>query len=305
MGIRLRNLSLRLLVHSAILLSRALPSAFFLALCPIFARLAWYFLPRLRRITLRNLELCFDNELPEAERVKLAFKVFKNACVTAIEFIYFTHTDLEKIRKMAVKVTGWTHLVTALSEGKGVIGLAMHFGNWEYSGAFLPLNGVPLAAVGKEQRDEFFTELAFHTRKRFGIENIPRSEKLSSSLIRALREGKVLGLLADQNGGISGRFVPFFGISASTVRGPALLATKFSCPLMLIVARRLAPFQFEIIVKPPIKVDLSGDEEKDEEVILTAINREYEMMIREEPAQWLWFHKRFKTRREGDPSLYQ
>jgi len=74
--------------------------------------------------------------------------------------------------------------------------------------------------------------------------------------------------------------------------------------MLLVVARRLAPFQFELIVKPPAPFELTGNLEEDELRILTAVNQTYEEMIREEPSQWLWIHKRFKTRPAGEPNLY-
>ncbi len=304
MLVRLRNFLIKTIVRFLILITRFMPPGIFVALCPIIVFIAWHILLKLRKVTLRNLELCLGGELPKRERLRLANHIYRNIYFTAIEFIYFMHWDNKKMESIAVKVTGWEHLERALKEGKGVIGLAMHYGNWEYSGAFLPLKGVPLVAVGKEQRDEFFTELAFQTRVKLGIENIARGDKFSSVLVRAIRDGKVLGLLADQNGGIDGRFVPFFNLPASTVRGPAQLALKFGSPLILILARRLAPFAFEILVKPPLQYRLTGDYEQDESSILTQINKLYEEVIREEPSQWLWFHKRFKTRPPGEPPLY-
>lgn len=294
----------RLFVIVLLGLSRIFPPSFLLALAPVFTKLIWFFYPKLKRIAMRNLELCFKDELPKNLRSRLAYLSFLQAYIASVEFLYLTHMEPAKVKSLAIKVTGWAHLENALAEGKGVIGLAMHFGNWEFSGIYLPLCGIPLCAVGKEQRDEFFTELAFRTRSSYGIENISRDDKFSSSVVRALREGKVLGLLADQNGGVAGRMAPFFGIPASTARGPAMLHLKFGSPMLLVVARRLAPFQFEIIVKPPVPFELTGRLEEDELRILTAVNQTYEEMIREEPAQWLWVHKRFKTRPAGEPNLY-
>lgn len=304
MLVRLRNLILRFVVTSLIFLSKLVRPRFLLFLGPLFVFLGWWLLPKLRNITLRNLELCFGSDLPPNELKRLGLQSFKHAYLTLIEFLYLTHLPLRKLNELVVKVTGWESLESAMTLGKGVIGLAMHYGNWELSGAYLPWQGFPLAAVGKEQRDEFFTELAFRTRRRFGIENIPRGDKFSSSMIRALKSGKILGLLADQNGGIAGRFVPFFGVQASTVRGPALLHLKFGSPLVLVIAKRLAPFCFEIVVRPLGIPPLTGDVEKDEIAILRAMNQLYEEIIREEPSQWLWFHKRFKTRPPGESSVY-
>ncbi|OPX22703.1 MAG: hypothetical protein B1H03_03715 [Planctomycetales bacterium 4484_113] len=300
----LRNALLRGLTALWMALTRLLPPAVMVPPTLAVARLVWWFYPRLRRIALTNLELCFGDELPLRERYRIARRSLEHLALTALEFMCFAHWPHEKVRSLALKVTGWDHFEEALTQGKGVMVLGMHFGNWEFSGAFIPLSGVGLAAVGKEQVDDYFSALAFAIREKMQIENIPRAHRFSSSIVRALRQNKVLGLLADQNGGQDGCFVPFFGIPASTVRGPAALALKFGTPMMVVVARRLAPFAFEFIVKPPLKLELPDDSEAAEEAILTAMNAAYEAVIREEPEQWLWIHQRFKTRPQGEESLY-
>ncbi len=285
-----------------IFLARFLPPWATLPIVRLLTALAWRLHPILRRSALRNLELAFGDELSEAQRERLAYKSAHQMALTALEFIYFIHWSPERVRNLVKEVEGWELLEDALKQGKGVLGLAMHFGNWELSGAYLTLSGVALAAVGKEQRDDFFTELAFFTRQRLGIENIA-SGKMGSAMLRALRENKVLGLLSDQNGGVDGAFVPLFGLPASTVRGPAVLHLKFRPPMLLIVAKRLKPFSFRFIVRP-VECEVSGKGEEAEKRVLTAMNRVYEETIREAPEQWLWMHRRWKTRPPGEEPVY-
>lgn len=285
-----------------IFLARFLPPGATLPLVRLLTALAWRIHPRLRKTSLRNLELAFGDELDRKQRERLALRSAHQIALTALEFIYFIHWPQERVRCLVKEVEGWDLLEDALKQGKGLLGLAMHFGNWELSGAYLALSDVALAAVGKEQRDDFFTELAFLTRQKLGIENIA-SGKMGSAMLRALHENKVLGLLSDQNGGEDGAFVPFFGLSASTVRGPAVLHLKFQTPMLLIVAKRLKPFSFRLIVRP-VECTVSGKDEQAEKEVLTAMNRLYEDMIREAPEQWLWMHRRWKTRPPGEEPLY-
>lgn len=285
-----------------IFLARFLPPSATLPLVRLLTVLAWRIHPRLRRTSLRNLELAFGDEMNRKQRERLALKSAHQIALTALEFIYFIHWPPERVRGLVKEVEGWELLENALKQGKGLLGLAMHFGNWELSGAYLALSNVTLAAVGKEQRDDFFTELAFLTRQRLGIENIA-SGKMGSAMLRALHENKVLGLLSDQNGGEDGAIVPFFGLPASTVRGPAVLHLKFRPPMLLIVAKRLRPFSFRLIVRP-VECEASGNGEDAEKKVLTAMNRVYEEMIREAPEQWLWMHRRWKTRPPGEEPIY-
>jgi len=285
-----------------IFLTRFLPPGVTLPLVRLLTALAWRIHPTLRRTSLRNIELAFGDELNRKQRERLALRSAHQIALTALEFMYFIHWPLERIRSLVKEVEGWELLENALKQGKGLLGLAMHFGNWELSGAYLTLSGIALAAVGKEQRDDFFTELAFLTRQRLGIENIA-SGKMGSAMLRALRENKVLGLLSDQNGGVDGAFVPLFGLPASTVRGPAVLHLKFRPPMLLIVAKRLKPFSFRFIVRP-VECEAPGKGEEAEKRVLAAMNRVYEETIREAPEQWLWMHRRWKTRPPGEEPVY-
>ncbi len=283
-------------------LAKVFPPAVLIPLARGLASLAWAFYPRLREVAMRNLELAYGDELGIRERRRIAKQSAMNVAMTALEFIYFMHWTPERVKATVVETEGWDLLTAALAQNKGVIGLAMHYGNWEVSGAYLTLSGVGLAAVGKRQRDDFFTNLAFPTRAKLGIENISKGGQ-TSLILRALRQNKVLGLLADQNGGMDGAFVPFFGLPASTVRGPASLHLRLGAPMLLIVAKRIKPFRFRQIVRE-VKCDVAKDDPEAEEKVLAAMNDAYGQVIREDPTQWLWIHTRWRTRPPGEPPLY-
>jgi lauroyl/myristoyl acyltransferase len=290
------------ITSTLIFLSRIFPPAMLIPVAHGLASLAWAFYPKLRRTAMRNLEIAFGDSLTPQQRQQLAKRSAMNVAMTALEFMYFTHWKTERVKATVAETEGWDLLMDALRLNKGVIGLAMHYGNWEMSGAYLTLSGVGLAAVGKRQRDDFFTKLAFPTRSKLGIENIPKGGQ-TSLVLRALRQNKVLGLLADQNGGMDGAFVPFFGVPASTVRGPAALHLRLGAPMLLIVAKRLKPFQFRQIVRE-VKCGVAKDDPEAEEKVLAAMNAAYEQIIREDPTQWLWIHTRWRTRPPGEPPLY-
>lgn len=290
------------MAFSLIRMSSIFPPPVLIPIARGLAHLAWAFYPRIKKIAVRNLELAYGDSLSVRERRRIAKQSAMNVAMTALEFIYFMHWTPERVKATVVETEGWDLLTGALALNKGVIGLAMHYGNWEVSGAFLTLSGIGLAAVGKRQRDDFFTNLAFPTRTKLGIENIPKGGQ-TSLILRALRQNKVLGLLADQNGGMDGAFVPFFGLAASTVRGPAALHLKLGAPMLLIVAKRIKPFRFRQIVRE-VKCDVAKDDPEAEEKVLAAMNDAYEQVIREDPTQWLWIHTRWRTRPPGDPPLY-
>jgi Kdo2-lipid IVA lauroyltransferase/acyltransferase len=308
----LRNAPLHALAWLTMLLSRLLPERAALRFGQTLALATWWVFPRWRRTSLRNLELFYQNS-PADEQPSRAAKLFiaRQAAINlgyhVIEFIRMGQLPVEQALAMVVEEEGIEHYTEAFKLGRGVIGLAMHYGNWEMCAAYCTHRMQPIAVnvVGKEQRDDFFTRIAFPWRAKYGIRNIYAGDKVNSAILRALKDNEMLGLAADQNGGQHGVFAPFCGISASTVKGPAALALKTGAPLVLSICKRLSPGRFRFIVMPPL--DMSGlpqDRELAIVEVLARMNACYEAVLREDPTQWLWGHKRWKTRPPGGPLLY-
>jgi Kdo2-lipid IVA lauroyltransferase/acyltransferase len=298
-------------------LFRIMPERAVYAVAIVLGRIAWFAFPRWWRVSLRNIRQfyqCGPLGQPEArrQRVLLARQSVVHLAQFAAEFIRLGVLPQETALRMVVETEGLEHYAAALQLGRGVIGLAMHLGNWELSGAYLNWHGIPLRAVGKPQRDDFFTRLAFPWRERYGMQVISSGEKLNSAVLRALKDNCVLGLLADQNGGQTGVFAPFAGTMVSNVSGPAVLALKYGAPLLVTYCVRLAPGRLKLVVHPPLDVssmpghDPASGKYTPESVVelLTRINAAYEAVIRQHPEQWLWIHTRYKTRPPGEPRFY-
>lgn len=301
----LRNVPLRAFAYVLIGMVRLLPKQLAYSVGGGLGRLIWALFPRWRRTATRNLELLVGEELTPRERLSIGRESASHIGWYVVEFIRMGFVPVEEGLGMVTEVDGAEHLRRALELGRGVIGLAMHYGNWDLSGAFLTNHFKQLYAVGKPQQDEFFTRIAFPWRARYGIKNIMSGSRLNSAILRALKENCVLGLLADQNGGSTGVFAPFAGIPASTVPGPAALALKTAAPLLVIYTYRLAPGRHRLVISPPL--DTSGlPEDKDEALVelLSRINAAYVAVINRDPAQWLLGHKRWKTRPPGESWLY-
>jgi KDO2-lipid IV(A) lauroyltransferase len=301
----LRNAPLRGVALLIIGLVRLLPGRAAYAMGRALGAMVWVLHLRWRRNTRRNLQLFMGDEYREIDAARIGKAAAVNLAYHIIEFIRMGHLPVDEALDMVVETEGLEHYERALEAGKGIIGLAMHYGNWELSGAYINCRVRTLYAVGKEQRDPFFTKIAFPWRAKFGIKNIYAGKKANSAILRALGNNAVLGLLADQNGGKNGTFAPFAGHLASTVAGPAALALKTGAPLIVTFCRRIKPGQHRLIIKEP--VDMSGlpaDKQAATVEVLSRINAAYEAVIREDPNQWLWGHRRWKTRPPGEESLY-
>ena len=165
-----------------------------------------------------------------------------------------------------------------------------HIGNWELMAAALARSGFPITAIAKESYDPRFTRLIEGERRRFGVEVIHRGQAGSSAAtLRALRSGRVLGLLIDQDTRAPGTFVPFFDEPAFTPTGAATLAMRTGAPLVVGAIRR-TPRGGHVV---DIERCASPADAAEGTASLTAA---LERKIRRHPSQWVWFHERWKTR---------
>jgi Kdo2-lipid IVA lauroyltransferase/acyltransferase len=306
----LRNIPLHWCTSALVWYVRRLPQHRALGFGRALGLLGWSVSWPWRKTALRNMEL-FYSHTPAAERPQRRelLRIGRDAAVSLgyyiIELIRLGNLPLEDSLAMVVETEGLEHVHAALEAGSGLIALGMHYGSWDVCGAYLSTRIKTLYATSKPQRDDYFTRLISPWRERSNVQLINPLDKFNSVTLRVLRDNDILGLVADINGGSTGIFAPFCGIPASTVAGPAALALKTGAPMMVMLCRRLGPGRLRFIVKPP--VDMTGLPADRHSALLEAaarVNAAYEACIREDPTQWLWGHKRWKTRPPGEPGLY-
>ena len=300
----LRNLPARATVYFLIFMSRILPARRAILFGGNFGVLVWHLFPQWRKTSMRNIELFFDGQKSRSEAWHIGREAARNVGYHVMEFILLGHVKKEAVLAMVVETEGEAEYRAAYEEGKGVICLGMHYGNWEVCATWMSTQVRTMHAVGKKQSDPFFTEIAFPWRARFGVQNIFAGAQANSAILRALKDGDSLGLVADINGGSTGVFVPFAGIMASTVSGPGVLGERSGAPMFLTICRRLSPGRLRFIARRLDTSNLPDDRKAAQLEILTRVNKLYEDVIREDPTQWLWGHKRWKTRPEGEAWLY-
>lgn len=262
----------------------------------ILSDVAYNLLHRFRRSAINNVTIAFGDTIPLERKQEVVRNAFRSLGRTMIDFVRFKKYSRDYLLSLAKRVEGSEYLQNAMKESPGgVIGLACHLGSWEYGGAWMVASGYPLVAVGKEQPDAGITKLMLELRASVGIQHIPRAKKGQKAIIQTLNSKSILGLVADQNGGINGIFVPFFGKLASTVKGPAQLAMKKKVPIILIAAL-WEEYSYVIHIEPPIEMVDTGDEEADLLENTFRCQQSIENLVRQYPDQWLWGHTRWKTR---------
>jgi len=192
------------------------------------------------------------------------------------------------------RVAGLDAVREAVARGRGAIIVTGHLGNWEMAGAIVVASGIPLDVVVQRQHNPLFHRDIVAVREQLGMRVIERGNAFGD-VLDALRAGRAVALVADQNAGRSGVFVPFFGRLASTHRGPALLALRSGAPLFVGCALRAPDGLYDATVDEVI-VDRGGDPEAAVRRITAAYTARLEALVRRAPEQYFWVHKRWKTR---------
>lgn len=184
-------------------------------------------------------------------------------------------------------------LWAAVAAGTGAVLATGHLGNWELAGAGLAARGLALDAVAQRQSNPYFDRLINRSRSRLGIRVIPRGGATKQAMA-ALREGRVVALVADQDARGSGVFVPFMGRPASTHRGAAVLALRSGAPLFMGVMTREPDGVYEARIER-IPVPSEGEFSERVRAVTAAFTRSLEREVRAHPDQYFWHHRRWKT----------
>jgi len=195
-------------------------------------------------------------------------------------------------------VEGWEeYALPALAQGKGVIFLSAHFGNWELLGRWIASEseGVPVMVVARAPANGELAAWLHDLRHGSGLEVASKGGSVRA-LLALLKRGGALGVLPDQNSGDV--FAPFFGVPAGTPAGPSALALKTGAVLVPVYCLRETDDTYKLLFRPPIPVryDVPPDERAAETLrVMTETNRLLEEMVRAYPDQWLWLHNRWKA----------
>lgn len=258
-------------------------------------KLAYFIIADARKRTQNNLKIAFGKEKDQREIKKLALNVFENVGKNVADAVRLKNMRWEKIERIT-KIEGLEYFDNAYKMGKGVIPLTGHIGNFELLGAYFSLKGYKVSVIGRELYDPRLDALLVKSRESVGLENIPSSASVKQ-VIKALRSGRALGVLADQDSSkVRGVFVDFFGRPARTPVGPVLLAYKTQSPIVPMAIVREKDDAYKIIVKEPIELAFSKDKEKNIIETTQRCTQVLESIIREYPSQWLWMHDRWKSK---------
>lgn len=303
---RLKRAVRSALLRAAIRLLARLPLRPALALGAAAGRLAWIVAPRQRRLMLEHLALAFPERSAE-ERGAIARASLVHLGQVAMEVVT-ARRNVPRIEEYVSFAPGAEDLLRrAMARGEGVIYVAGHIGNWELMARRLAVVAQPNAVIARRNADERLNRLVEQFRREGGNATLWREDPATGrALIKLFREGGGLGILIDQDTRVQGVFVPFFGRLAYTPRAVGDLALRFGATVLVGTARRRGPRAgdgHEIdVVEIPYDPD-PPDREAEVLRITAAAVKVQEGAIRRAPPEWVWMHRRWKTRPPGECSL--
>lgn len=258
---------------------------------------------RLRQVGMRNLEMVFP-EKSVAERQRILRGVFTSLGRQLAELCQFPRYAPENIDQVVV-YDGLENYERAYARGKGVLFLTGHFGGWELSAFAHSLHGHWLHVVMRPMDNPYLDRLLQRYRTMYGNKTVAKDDFVRG-LLAAMKAGETVGILMDTNmTPPQGIFVDFFGIPACTASGLARIALRTDAavlPGFTIWDEALQKYRLRF--DPALELIRTGELEADIIANTQMFTKVIEDYVRRYPEQWLWVHRRWKTRPEGQPGLY-
>lgn len=247
-----------------------------------------------RIITLHNLMRSFPEKNTD-EIIRIARGVYRHFAMVAVEFFDLPYITKDNIHEW-MDVEGLENYQSAIAQGKGVLSIVAHFGNWELMTIAVPFYLKPMYIVYRPLDSKVFDNIVECVRTMQGNEMIPKGGS-GKQVMELLKENNIIGILSDQNvSKREGVFVDFFGRTACTGVGLAVMAMRSGAPVIPAFMARQKTGKYKLILKPAIEAVCTDDYETDLRVNTQRFTKIVEEIVREYPEQWFWFHQRWKTK---------
>ncbi len=260
------------------------------ALARVLARIAYYVIPRIRRVGLKNLDLAYGDELAPSEKRRILKGAVRHVGLVAAEFSRlprFTRdetvlpleiVDLERVRNL-----------------KGVLCIGAHLGNWELFAPALVRLGSRVAGVVRPLDNPALNAIVDAHRSAGGFTTLPK-DNAGREMIRLLREGWHIGVLIDQSPRENGVPATFFGQPCWATIAPVMIGQRAKAPVIAGCVARQPDGTYRLELGEPIEMVHTGDIHADIVVNTQKCQDAIEALVRKYPDQWLWFHRRWKER---------
>lgn len=239
-------------------------------------------------------------DIPREEVERIARASYEHLGRTAVETALMSGLGRNALLDLVESVEGWEHMERAKAQGKGIVVVAGHHGNWEILGAYITARGIPMEVIARGMGNPLFGDYVNDARTSLGMTVVHDSEAVKRTP-RALRDGKAVGFVADQGVlGLASTYVSFLGRPAKTPRGPAVFALRFNAPVLFTDGLRQPNGKFHVVVEP-VEVELTGNRETDVDAIVARFTQILEKWVRRVPEQYFWQHRRWRRQPPDTP----
>jgi KDO2-lipid IV(A) lauroyltransferase len=250
---------------------------------------------RHRQVIEKNLDLALQLEAGSPASIALQAEISQNLGYNLCELFLLQNSAYRRLFQKNLQITGLQHLTPILEKNSGAIIVGAHFGNWELAGFLSSVIQKPITGVAKPIKSKPRLYAAIEkTRQEVGLHTV---DKLGSagSLVRLLKKGGIVALLADQRARRRySIWAPFFGHQVATIPSPAVLARLSGSPILPAFLSRIRPLHHRLVIEKPIVVPKTGDNREVIAEYTGRINEILENQIRRNPAQWFWPHDRWR-----------
>jgi KDO2-lipid IV(A) lauroyltransferase len=282
---------------------RIFPRGLARAIGLVIGTIAYRGLGRLRRVGVRNLELAFP-EMAVAEREAILRSEYRNLGLLLAEFCKMPGYTARTASRF-IRYEGLENYLRARERGKGVLVLTGHLGAWELSSFYHSLMGMPMGMVIRRLDNPLVDAFVNRIRCLHGNRVIHKDD-FARGLIASMRAGETVGILMDTNmTPPQGVFVPFFGVPACTASGMARIAARTGAAVVPgFLLWEHSEQKYVLHFGEELAVVDTGDADEDAVTNTAAFTETIEAYVRQYPEQWLWMHRRWKTRPVGEEGIY-
>src|SRR5437867_1626148 len=288
------------LLRIASWLSRYVPSRTGYWLCAFFGGIIFYLKPSIRQAVMDNMRHVLPNS-SERQRRTIARRVIRNNFKNYYDLVRLPHLKAEDVERMVATVYGMEHWRNAFAQGRGVIIMSGHIGNFSLVVQLAAIRGFPVAIVGEDIKPPKLYDYVNYLRSSFGLKFIRSGSSEVRTIYKWLRSGGGLGLAVDRdymNGGVP---VQLFDAPADILPGPVVLALRLKTPLIPVHTVRLRDNSSIVTIYPPMELERTGDNERDVQVGLRKVAVFLEEIIRKAPDQWIILQRVWDRPQATDP----
>jgi KDO2-lipid IV(A) lauroyltransferase len=258
----------------------------------------WPFAIRADRVE-RAIRACFP-EFDEARVKRTARESYRGLGRVTIEAIALSRVSREELMDAFVEPAGFDALERAYKQGRGVVLVSGHLGNWELSAAYMVARGITVDAIAMHMANPLSDDFFRRTRERMGV-NVVFDDEAVRRIPRAFKDGHAVGFLSDQGAkGLASTFVPFFGRPAKTPRGAAVFALRSDLPVIFLVAIRQPDLRYRLHFEE-VPVTRTGDRDADVDALVLSYTQVLERYVSEYPGQYFWQHRRWRRQPPDTP----